>query len=93
MVKNKNNGESKSKFVPICHICGKPGHFAPNCHQRKKKGIDQSGGGHNNIDSNDTNEVTMFCGYTAVPVLTDNSPHIEKWLLDSGPLMLKSYTM
>ena len=55
MLKNERNGESKSKFVPTCHICGKPGHIAPHCFQSKKKITNQGSGGQNHSDSNDTN--------------------------------------
>ena len=85
MAKNDhNNGNGKSKFVSKCHICGKLGHIAPNCCFRKGRNQNQYNGGNNNSENNDTNEVTMFCGYSSVPTLTDITPHIEKWLLDSG---------
>ena len=77
-----NNGNGKKGPI-ICHICGKPGHIAPHCRNRKKK----NGGGHtqNSSSDNDTNQMTMFCGYSATgSQLTDSSPYVEKWLLDSG---------
>jgi hypothetical protein len=32
---NSKDSETQSKFVPICHHCGKVGHIRPKCHLLK----------------------------------------------------------
>ena len=82
MIKTSGGGHKKGPI--IFHICGKPGHIAPHCRNKRKN--NNNGQKNNNSNShNENNLMTMFCGYTATDsTLNDSSPYVEKWLLDSG---------
>jgi len=88
VIKGGSTNEQKKGPI-ICHYCNKPGHIAPHCRLKKKRnggdGGQNSGQSGNSVSNNNTNQMTMFCGYLASnPDLNDSTPHVEKWLLDSG---------